>query len=96
MDEDPAGLAGRDLGLATAKGMIRFEESVGFPTALNEIPGFGEEHIERALDAAKNPQLRMKLENMPVPMTTEMIETYMRPILEAASTGEIERVKNVL
>jgi alcohol dehydrogenase class IV len=96
MDEDPAGLAGRDLGLATAKGMIRFEESVGFPTALNEIPGFGEEHIERALAAAKNPQLRMKLENMPVPMTTEMIETYMRPILEAASTGEIERVKNVL
>jgi alcohol dehydrogenase len=47
------------------------------------------------LTAAKNPQLKMKLENMPVPLTAEMVDEYMGPVLEAAKTGELDGIKNV-
>ncbi len=87
-------LAGRDLGLAVADGMIAFAQAVGFPTRLADVPGFSAAHIERALAAAKNPQLKMKLENMPVPMTAEMVDEYMGPILQAASTGDLGLIKN--
>lgn len=94
MAEDPAVLSGRALGLASAQAMIAFEKQIGFPTTLQEVPGFGEQHIERAITAAKNPQLKMKLENMPVPMTAEMVDEYMLPILRAAQTGQLEEIKN--
>ncbi len=69
--------------------------SIGFPTRLSEVEGFSRGHIERALTAAKNPQLKMKLQNMPVPITEEMIDEYMRPILEAARDGDLSLIKNV-
>jgi alcohol dehydrogenase len=50
--------------------------------------------MERALTAAKNPQLKMKLENMPIPLTADMIDEYMRPILEAGRTGDLSLIKN--
>ena len=37
----------------------------------------------------------MKLENVPVPLTAEMIDKYMAPILEAATVGDISLIKNV-
>ncbi len=46
--------------------------------------------------AAKHPQLKMKLENMLVPMTAEMVDEYMGPILQAARTGNLALIKNVL
>ncbi len=49
----------------------------------------------RPSSAAKDPALKMKLENMPVPLTAETIDQYMRPILEAARDGDISRIKNV-
>ncbi len=88
-------LAGRELGVAVAEAMIAFERAIGFPATLAEVPGFSEAHIERALTAAKNPQLKMKLENMPVPLTAEMIDEYMGPILRAAQTGDLALIKNV-
>jgi hypothetical protein len=87
-------LSGRDLGMAVAEGMIAFEKAIGFPSKLAEVPGFRDEHIERALTAAKNPQLKMKLENMPVPMTAEMVDEYMGPILQAAKTGDLSLIRN--
>jgi len=51
--------------------------------------------MERALEAAKDPQLRMKLQNMPVPLTAEMVDEYMGPILEAAQDGDLSLIKNV-
>lgn len=90
-----AGLSGRDLGNAVAEAMIAFEKSIGFPTRLKEVPGFTDEHIARALVAAKNPQLRMKLENMPVPLTAEMVDEYMGLLLIAAREGELAGIKNV-
>jgi alcohol dehydrogenase class IV len=94
-DADIEGLIGRELGIAVAEAMIAFEKKIGYPATLGEVPGFSDAHIERALTAAKNPQLKMKLENMPVPLTAEMVDEYMGPVLEAAKTGELDVIKNV-
>ena len=81
--------------MVIAEAMISFEKDIGFPSTLGEVPGFTDSHIERALKAAKNPQLKMKLENMPVSMTAEMIDEYMGPILQSAKTGDLSLIKNV-
>jgi len=39
--------------------------------------------------------LMMKLQNMPIPLTTEILDEYMRPLLEAARDGDLTRIKNV-
>jgi len=88
-------LAGRNLGIAVAEGMVSFSKSINYPTTLSELPGFTEKHIERALIAAKNPQLDMKLKNMPVPLNASLVDEYMRPILEAAKTGDFSLIKNM-
>ena len=92
---DPAGFSGRDLGLAVAQGMIALSKSVGFPTRLTEVEGFSEGHIQRALNAAKNPQLEMKLKAMPVPLDSSMIDEYMGAILKAAAQGDLNLIKNL-
>ena len=94
-EADIDALAGRSLGVAVAQAMMELSRRVGFPTALNQVEGFSEEHIKRALTAAKDPQLRMKLENMPVPLTVEMVDTYMGSVLEAARVGNLSLIRNV-
>ncbi|OQB26652.1 MAG: NAD-dependent methanol dehydrogenase [Chloroflexi bacterium ADurb.Bin180] len=88
-------LHGRELGVAVAEAMIALSQRIGFPTTLTEVRGFTPEHVTRALAAAKDPQLKMKLENMPVPLTAEMVDEYMGPILQAACDGDLGRIKNV-
>ena len=68
---------------------------IGYPIALSELPQFTDEHIDRALAAAKNPQLRMKLENMPIPLTADMIDEYMGPVLRAGATGDVSLIISV-
>jgi len=94
-DADVEALSGRELGMAVAQAMIAFEKRIGFPTTLGEVKGFTDGHIQRALAAAKDPVLKMKLENMPVPLTADMVDEYMGPILEAARDGDLSRIKNV-
>ena len=88
-------LQGRDLGIAVAEAMFELAKKIGFPTRLGEVDGFSQEHISRALTAAKNPQLKMKLQNMPVPLTAEMVDEYMGSVLEAARDGNLNAIKNV-
>jgi alcohol dehydrogenase len=88
-------LKGRELGIAVANGMFAFARAIDFPTTLSEVSGFTQAHIDRALTAAKNPQLKMKLENMPVPLTAAMIDEYMAPILRAAALGDLALIRNV-
>ncbi len=88
-------LGGRALGVAVAEAMIAFEQKMGFPTRLSEVPGMSADHLTRALAAAKAPQLKMKLENMPVPMKAEMVDEYMGPVLQAALSGDLSLIKNV-
>jgi alcohol dehydrogenase len=84
---------GNGPGNALAQGLIALSRRVGFPTTLAEIEGLTAGHIEKALRAAKDPQLASKLKNMPVPMTPAMVDTYMRSVLEAARTGDISRIE---
>jgi alcohol dehydrogenase len=94
-DADLDHLSGRALGEAVAEAMFELSHRIGFPTTLAELPAFTDEHIERALAAAKDPQLKMKLENMPVPLTADMIDEYMGPVLWAAKTGDLSLIKSV-
>ena len=94
-DADFSALSGREAGVEVAESMFRMASEIGFPTRLDEIDGFGRAHIDRALEAAKNPQLRMKLQNMPVPLTADLVDEYMGPILEAAVDGDLSRIKNL-
>lgn len=93
--ENLGSLSGRELGLAVAKGMVAFAKSIGAPTTLGELKGFGEQHIQRALAAAKDPQLEMKLKNMPVPLTADLVDAYMEPILRAAATGDFSLIRTM-
>jgi alcohol dehydrogenase class IV len=88
-------LRGRELGVAVAQALMAFEKRSGVPTTLQEVPGFTAAHIDRALTAAKNPQLKMKLENMPVPLTADTVDTYMAPVLRAAASGDLRIIRNV-
>lgn len=95
VQEDVESLKGRDLGLAVAQGMVRFSRFLEFPVCLSDVPGMREAHIDRCLLAAKDPQLDMKLRNMPVPLNADLVDAYMRPILEAAWDGSFEKIKNM-
>jgi len=88
-------LKGRELGVAVAEAMFELARRIGFPTRLSEVEGFTQAHIERALTAAKNPQLKMKLENMPVPLTADTVDEYMGSVLRAARDGDLSIIKNV-
>ena len=95
INDDLDKLSGRDLGIAVANGMVELSRRIGFPTKLTDLEGFTDEHIERALTAAKDPQLDMKLKNMPVPLSADLVDEYMAPILEAAKVGDFSLIKNM-
>jgi alcohol dehydrogenase class IV len=95
IEEDLVKLSGRELGLAVARAMVKFIEFLDVPTCLRDVPCVSQDHIERCLDAAKDPQLDMKLRNMPVPLNADLVEEYMRPILEAAWDGNFDKIKNM-
>jgi alcohol dehydrogenase len=91
--EEIKNLDGRSLGLAVAEGMIAFARDLNFPTTLKEA-GATREHLDRMLAAARNPQLKMKLQNMPTPMDAEKgdVDRLMKPVLEAAFTGDLSLI----
>ncbi len=94
-DPSIGSLDGRPLAEAVAKAMIAFSQSIKAPSTLRDLKGFSEAHIERALAAAKDPQLEMKLKNMPVPMTSADVDAYMEPILRAGATGDLSLIKEL-
>jgi alcohol dehydrogenase len=95
IEGNPSALQGRDLAESVAAAMVRLAGRVGFPTTLGEVKGFSDDHIRRALSAAKNPQLEMKLKNMPVPLTAAMVDEFMEPILRAAVSGDFSLIRNL-
>lgn len=92
IQENLDGLEGRDLGVPVAQGMIAFGKSLGVPPNLASLPGFSQKHIDRALAAAKNPQLEMKLKNMPIPLTAASVDEYLGPVLQAAAIGDFSLI----
>jgi alcohol dehydrogenase class IV len=95
LSEESVHLSGRELGMAIARAMILFEERIGSPTRLVDVPGFTEGLLARILAAAKEPQLRMKLENMPVALAPELVDEYMGSVLLAAQSGNLDLVHNL-
>lgn len=93
-DLDLENVSARELSEAVANGMINFSKKIGVPVKLQEVEGFTDEYIVRAIAAAKNPQLEMKLKNMPVPLNSSNVGKYMKLILESAKTGDFSIIKN--
>lgn len=87
------GKKGRTLAMMVAKGMIQFSKSLGFPATLAEA-GVSKAYLKRMIQAAKDPQLKMKLQNMPTPMEAERgdVDRLMKPTLEAAFTGDLDLI----
>jgi len=81
--------------MAVAQGMVSLSKAIGFPTKLTDVAGITEAHVARCLQAAKDPQLEMKLMNMPVPLRAGQVDEYMRPILQAAWEGRFELIKSL-
>lgn len=88
-------LSGRELALAVGAGMQEFMRSIGAPTALNQLPNYTREHRKRALMAAQDPQLEMKLQNMPIPITAEMVNGAVGSVLQAAEAGRLDLVETL-
>ncbi len=40
-------------------------------------------------------KMLLQLQNMPVPLTAEMVDEYMGPVLEAARDGDLTLIRNV-
>ena len=91
--EDLAGLSGRDLGTAVAKGMVAFGRAIGAPVTLRDLPKWNDALTGKILAAAMDPQLDMKLKNMPVPLAAAGIDEYMGPIIRAAVEGDFSLIK---
>ena len=94
MTADEAAGEGNALALSVAQAMLNFSRSIGAPTTLRELKGFEEKHVQRILQAAKDPQLKMKLQNMPVPMTADDVDPYMAPLIQAAVTGDMSLIRH--
>ena len=85
-------LSAKDLGQTVAEGILAFNRKIGFPTTLAEIEGIDSAVLEKILTAAKDPQLESKLQNMPVPLTADLVDRYMGPVLEAAWSGQLGKI----
>lgn len=94
IERDVAVLDGRERAVAVSEGLIAFGKSIGAPTRLSDLEGFSEAHVERILSAAKDPQLSMKLQNMPISMTAADVDSYMAPIIRAAVSGDLSGIVN--
>ncbi|MBP1722512.1 MAG: iron-containing alcohol dehydrogenase, partial [Deltaproteobacteria bacterium] len=90
------GKKGRTLAMMVARGMIQFSKALGFPATLADA-GVSKAHLKRMITAAKDPQLKMKLQNMPTPMEAERgdVDKLMKPTLDAAFTGDLELIPAV-
>jgi alcohol dehydrogenase len=96
IEEDVEKFSGRVLAETVADGMFEFLKAIKSPISLKEA-GATEEHVERMVKAAKDPKLKMKLENMPIPMSAEKgdVERYLKPAIEAAYEGDISLIPEI-
>ena len=92
--EDVSALEGRARAEAVAEGLVAFGKSISAPTKLSDLDGFSEKYVQKILMAAKDPQLSMKLKNMPVSMTADDVDPYMEPEIRAAVEGEFGQIRN--
>jgi alcohol dehydrogenase class IV len=80
-------LSDRELGIAVAEGMIAFSRAIGAPVALKDLPKWNDSYVSKILEAAKDPQLDMKLRNMPVPLHASKVDELLGPVIRSAVQG---------
>ena len=95
ISENLESLCGSELGLAVARGMVAFGKAIGAPTTLKELPKWDDRYVHKILEAARDPQLDMKLKNMPVPLAAATVDEYMGPIIRAAVSGDFSLIKTM-
>lgn len=84
-----------ELGKTYVAALHALYRQVGFPCSLHELSGCSPAHIERMIAAAKNPQLAAKLQAMPVAVSSESVEQVMRPLLNAAYSGDLALIPSI-
>jgi alcohol dehydrogenase len=84
------------LAESVAKAMMKFLRSIDYPITLKEA-NVTPNHIKKMIKAANNPQLEMKLNNMPIPMSVRAgdIDRFMKPTLEASYKGDFALVPSL-
>jgi len=92
---DPDKLKNRDLGIEFANGMIAFYKKLNAPAALGELPGWNDSYVDKILTAAKDPQLEMKLKNMPYGLDASRVDEYLGPVVRAAVSGDFSLIKTL-
>jgi alcohol dehydrogenase len=85
-------LMNREIALAVAKGIQKFYRAIGFPTSLQEA-GLPEEQI--GVMVAESKKLEKVLQNMPLSLTLGDVDAHMKPTLEAAFEGDLDKVKSI-
>jgi alcohol dehydrogenase len=79
------------IGVAFAKAMLKWYQSMGYPTHLGELKEWKSNYLEKALvDAGQN---EMKLKAMPNPVPLEKVDIFLKPIIEAAISGDLSKIK---
>ncbi|MHA1338876.1 MAG: iron-containing alcohol dehydrogenase family protein [Promethearchaeota archaeon] len=79
-----------NIGKDVAKAILDWYKSMGFPTKLKDMPGWKDEYIDKAIkDAGQN---AMKLKAMPNPVPLDKVDKILRPILEAAVSGDLSKI----
>jgi len=89
----PGKIAPPSLAYVIAQGLQYFYQQVGFPQSFKEIPGYTSAHLERLLEMVANPQLRSKLQNMPLPLTSETAHKLFTEVFQAAEKGDLSRLR---
>ena len=69
-----------------------FKSCVFLPLVVEEQMTFGILSVYFSRMKAVN---EMKLKNMPIPLTSDLVDKYMGPILEAALNGDFNLIKNI-
>jgi hypothetical protein len=75
--------------------MAAFGKDIKAPTTLRALPKWNDRYVEKILTAAKDPQLDMKLKNMPIPLSAGTVDEYMGPIIRAAVDGDFSLIKSM-
>jgi alcohol dehydrogenase len=75
--------------------MIAFGKAIRAPTTLAELLRWDDTYVDKILTAAKDPQLDMKLKNMPVPLTAAKVDEYLGPIIRAAINGDLSLIRSL-
>lgn len=80
-----------DIGRTVAQAMLDWYEDMGFPSKMCDLPGWKDEYVDKAIqDASEN---AMKLEAMPNPVPLDKADEILRPVLKAASCGDLSEIE---